>query len=104
MSDYRVPQGTGFVQMQATTERPRKPGIPILFGGAGLLRTLDRLGFEVPQALTAGVEEGKPLARVTAACGFKIDVYDLDARLKEFDIPLEKKMQLKTVLRHEGLL
>ena len=90
-----------YVKIEASEKAPQKRGIPILFAGSGLLRTLDRLGFTVPAALQAAADEGRPLSR---AGDFKIDVHDLDAALKLIDISLEKKMQLKSALIHQGLL
>ena len=85
-------------------EKPAKPGLPMLFAGTGLLRTLDRMGFEIPASLMAQVEEGRPLSKVMAAAGMKIDVHDLDAQFKLFDVGLEKRMQFKATLVREGLL
>jgi len=73
----------------------------MLFAGAGLLRTLDRLGFSIPATLQAAADEGRPLSRVT---GFKIDVHDLDERFKLFDVGFEKRLQFKCALTNAGLL
>jgi len=93
-----------YVTIEASSKPQPKKGIPIMYAGAGLLRTLSRIGFEIPAALMAAVEEGRPLSKVTAAAGMKLDVYDLDQQLKLFDISLEQKMRFKAALIHEGLL
>jgi hypothetical protein len=73
---------------------------PMLYAGSGLLRTLDRLGFAVPPAVEALAASGQPLGRA----GFTLDVFDLDQRLKLFDLTLEQRMHFKTALVRCGLL
>jgi hypothetical protein len=90
---------SGVVQIEAAAKQP-KQSIPISYAGAGLLRTLERLGFEIPPILTKVAAEGRPLG--VAEC--QIDFRDLDARLKNFDLTIEQKMRFKCALTQAGLL
>lgn len=91
-----------FVQFETPEPAPKK-SLAVMCQGAGMLRTLDRLGFEVPQKLMAAAEERRPDSSL-GKFGFKLDVYDLDERFKLFDVGPSQRMAFKTALRHAGIL
>jgi hypothetical protein len=66
----------------------------------GLAHCLSAIGFALPGTVTALAASGQPLGR----SGMKISVFDLDQKLKEYDIPTSKRLQLKCEMQRQGLL
>jgi hypothetical protein len=87
-------------QTEFPKKTPLKP-FPCHFGNAqSLLKTLDYLGFNPPTALQALAAAGQPLG----SGGHGIDAHEFDGILAGFDIDTRKRIQLKTMMRHQGLL
>jgi hypothetical protein len=81
-------------------KEPLKP-FPYNFGDRrSLLRTLECVGYKIPPAVTALAAAGQPLG----AAGLKITVSEIDQLLAGYDIPVQKRMQLKAELNRQGLL
>jgi hypothetical protein len=87
-------------QTEKPTEAPKKPFPYSFTQPQALARTLSVLGFELPGTITALAASNQPLGK----SGLKISVAELDMALKGYDIPIQKRMQLKGELVRQGLL
>jgi hypothetical protein len=65
----------------------------------GLIRTLESLGFDLPQTIHSLAAAGEPLGKAG-----KIDVHELDRQLKQCALRTEQRIQLKAALIRQGLL
>jgi hypothetical protein len=91
-----------YVPIRTEIDRTLKPW-PYHFSErdkGSVLRVLGHLDFEVPAAVTALAAAGEKLG----SGGHRINLYDLDQKLAGYDIPLMRKMELKTLLIRQGLL
>jgi hypothetical protein len=87
-------------QTEEPAEAPKKPFLYSFTQPQALARTLSVLGFELPGTITALAASNQPLGK----SGLKISVAELDMALKGYDIPIQKRMQLKGELIRQGLL
>jgi hypothetical protein len=76
---------------------------PIRLGGnrAEICKSLDRLGFEVPATITAMAASSTAKLGST---GLSVDLNELDAAMKKFDLKTSDKIRFKIELEREGLL
>lgn len=79
---------------------PKKPFPYSFVQPQALARTLSALGFEMTDTVTALAASNQPLGK----SGLKISVADLDMVLRDYDIPVQKRMQLKAEMTRQGLL
>jgi hypothetical protein len=84
-------------------KKPLKP-FPYHFGNPpALLRTMDSLGL-VPAAIKASVTTLCANSQRLGNGGYRVDVQELDAVLAQYDVSLQKRMQLKAAMSQQGLL
>jgi hypothetical protein len=94
-------QESNSVEYSSDFRKPPLRNVAWSLGNAqGLLRTLDSIGFELPQAVTALAAAGDVLGKG----GHKIALHELDAQLKKCNLRTDQRIQLKSALMRQGLL